>query len=82
VRQMDIIRLKPGERAPTNADRVYINSLRDRKIGWSGAIAVGRDGLFGLGENEYRTAREAEVEAIAWAKRHGVVELQIEIGRA
>jgi hypothetical protein len=82
VRQMHIIRLKPGERAPTSADRVYINSLRDPKNGWSGAIAVGREGLFGIGVNEYRTAQEAEAEAIAWAERHGVVELQIEIGRA
>lgn len=75
---MKITRLKPGERAPDTADRAHINRFRDGKNGWIGALGHGREGVYGIGKNDYRSIKEAEREAIEWARGNDVRELLIE----
>jgi hypothetical protein len=73
-----IKKLKPGERAPETADRIYIDRLPDGRIAWTGSVDVGGKAVFGASPAEFATVQEAETDAIAWAKGHGATDLLIE----
>ena len=75
---MEITRLKPGERAPEDADRIHINKLPNGRHGWTGSVGYASEALFGLGKNEDQSAEDAEAEGIAWAEMRGVTHLMIE----
>jgi hypothetical protein len=73
-----IRKLKPGERAPDTADRIYIERLDDGRISWTGSVDVGGRAVSGASPVDFATIQEAETDAIAWARGHGATELQIE----
>jgi hypothetical protein len=73
-----IRKLKPGERAPESADRVYIDRSGEGRISWTATVAVGGKAVFGASPADFATIQEAETDAIAWAREHGATELQIE----
>ena len=73
-----IRKLKPGERAPETADRIYIERLGDGRISWTGSVDVAGKAVFGASSADFATIQEAETDAIAWARGHGATELQIE----
>ena len=73
-----IRKLKPGERAPETADRIYLDRLEDGRISWTGSIDVGGKALSGASPTAFATIQEAETDAIAWARGHGATDLQIE----
>jgi hypothetical protein len=75
---MEVVRLKPGERAPEGADRIHIHVLPNGKAGWDGSVAFSREAVFGVSENSERLADDAEAEAIEWARGHGATELFVE----
>lgn len=75
---MFIRKLKPGERAPETADRIYINRLADGRIAWTGSLDGGGKAVFRASSADFGTIQEAETDAIAWARGHGATELLIE----
>ena len=75
---MFIRKLRPGERAPDTADRIYIDRRQSGQISWSGSLEVGGKAVVGASPLGFATIQEAETDAIAWARRHGATELQIE----
>ena len=75
---MFIRKLRPGERAPDTADRIYIDRRQSGQISWSGSVDVGGKAVVGASPLGFATIQEAETDAIAWARRHGATELQIE----
>lgn len=75
---MFIRKLRPGERAPDTADRIYIGRVGDGRISWTGSVYAGGKAVFGASPADFATIQEAETDAIAWARGHGAIELQIE----
>ena len=75
---MFIRKLKPGERAPETADRIQITRLGDGRVSWSGSLEVGGRAVTAASPGGFATIQEAETDAIAWARKHGSSELQIE----
>lgn len=79
---MRITRLKPGERASDEDDRIYIDRLSDDRVAWAGSIAVGGSAVFGTSRINHPTIEAAEAEAVEWAASHGASEIIIEIDHA
>ena len=75
---MHIRKLRAGERASDTADRISIDRRADGRISWTGSVDVGRKTVLGSSPGDFATVQEAETDAIAWARKHGVTELQIE----
>lgn len=75
---MFIRKLKPGERAPESADRIYIDRLDGGRISWTGSLEVAGKAVFGASPSDFATIQEAETDAIAWARGHGATNLLIE----
>lgn len=75
---MFIRKLRPGERAPETADRVYIDRLADGRISWTGSVEAAGKAVFGSSPTNFSTIQEAETDAIAWARGYGATDLQIE----
>jgi len=73
-----IRKLRPGERALNNADRIYIERLTDGRICWSGSVHAGGKAVLGASPTDFATIQEAETDAIAWARGHGTTKLEIE----
>jgi hypothetical protein len=73
-----IRKLKPGERAPETLDHVIINRLADGRISWSGSVDLAGKPVLGASPSNFATIQEAETDAIAWARKQGATELQIE----
>jgi hypothetical protein len=73
-----IRKLRPGERAPDTADRIYVDRLTDGRISWTGSVYAGGKAVLGASPTDFATIQEAEIDAIAWARGHGTTELQIE----
>jgi hypothetical protein len=76
--QVFIKKLKPDERAPETADRVYIERAADGRISWNGTVDVAGKAVSGVSSLDFATVQEAETDAIAWARENGVTELQIQ----
>jgi hypothetical protein len=75
---MFIRKLKPGERASEEGDRISIARLSTGRISWSGLLDAGRTGVTAISPIDFPSIQEAETDAIAWARGHGATELQIE----
>lgn len=75
---MFIRKIKPGERAPESAPRIYIDRLDDGRFSWTGSVEVGGETVLGGSPDHFATIQEAETDAIAWARARGATELQIE----
>jgi len=75
---MFIRKLRPGERAPDSVDRIHIDRLTDGRISWTGSVAAAGKAILGAGSINFPTIQEAETDAIAWARRYGATDLQIE----
>ena len=75
---MFIRKLRPGERAPETADRVYIDRQGDGRISWTGSVLAAGNAVLGNSGAHFATIQEAETDAIAWARTQGTTELQIE----
>jgi hypothetical protein len=73
-----IRKLKPGERAPVNVDRITINRLADGQMSWTGSVEARGRPLSGASPASFETIQEAETDAIAWARARGTTSLQIE----
>jgi hypothetical protein len=73
-----IRKLRPGERAPETADRIYLNRVEGGRVSWTGSIAVRGKAVLGANPAAFANIQEAETDAIAWAREHGATELQIE----
>jgi hypothetical protein len=72
-----IRKLRPGERADA-AHRIHIDRLANGRISWSGSVEAGGMAVFGASSADFATIQEAETNAVAWAKKYGATELQIE----
>jgi hypothetical protein len=72
-----IRKLRPGERAPGRADRIYIDRLGGQ-LSWTGSVEVEGSAVVGASASQFTTIQEAEMDAIAWARGQGVTELHIE----
>jgi hypothetical protein len=75
---MFIRKLKPGERAAEEADRISIARLSTGRISWSCLLDAGRRAVMATSPIDFASIQEAETDAIAWARGHGATELQIE----
>jgi len=75
---MFIRKLRPGVRAPATTDRICIDRLADGRISWSGLVQAAGKAVFGSSPTNFSTIQEAETDAIAWARRYGATDLQIE----
>jgi hypothetical protein len=75
-----IVRVKIGE-GPDWANRVVIDRTGDL-YEWTGNLDVGGEAIFGASPAEFKSAQEAEADALAWAMSHGATELMIEIDDA
>lgn len=78
---MKIIRLKPGERAPEDSDRIVINSLPSGKHGVSGVTATREArpaSIHMVAENGMTSDGEAEAAGIRWAMQHPIDVLYVE----
>jgi outer membrane protein assembly factor BamB len=73
-----IRKLRPDERALGTADRIYLDRLERGNISWTGSVVVAGKEVFGASSAGFATILEAETDAIAWARRHGATDLQIE----
>jgi len=73
-----IRKLRPGERAPETADRIYIDRLADGRISWTGSVEASGKPVVGTSPTDFSTIQEAETDAIAWARSYGATDLQIE----
>lgn len=73
-----IRKLRPGERAPDKADRIYIDRLQDGRISWTGSLEAAGKAVLGASSTSFSTIQEAETDAIAWARGYGSTDLQIE----
>ena|SRR6478672_2972161 len=73
-----IRKLKPGEQARANVDRITINRLADGQMSWTGSVGVRGRPVSGAGPAAFETVQEAETDAIAWARARGTTNLQIE----
>lgn len=74
---MFIRKLRPGERAPGTADRVYIGRVGG-DVSWTGTVKVKGSAVVGASAAQFTTIQEAETDAIAWARSQGATKLQIE----
>jgi hypothetical protein len=78
---MEIVRLKPGERAPDDSDRVTVNSLPSGKHGFTGVTATREErpaAVYAGSENALPSYNEAEEAGIAWAEQHEIAILYVE----
>lgn len=75
---MFIRKLRPGERAPETVDRIYIDRLVDGRLSWTGSVEAAGKTVLGSSPTDFSTIQEAETDAIAWARRYGATDLQIE----
>lgn len=78
---MKIVRLKPGERAPDDSDRITINSLPSGKHGVSGVTATRETrpaAVYMVTENAVASDSDAEAAGIRWAMQHPIDILYVE----
>ncbi|MEA3052780.1 MAG: hypothetical protein QOG72_1683 [Sphingomonadales bacterium] len=78
---MKIIRLKPGERAPDESDRIVINALPTGRYGASGITATRERrpaAVCMVTENSLASDGEAEAAGIRWAAQHPIEVLYVE----
>ena len=75
---MVIRKLRPGKSAPEAANRIHIDRLADGRISWTGSVESAGRAVFGTSPTGFSTIQEAETDAIAWARRYGATDLQIE----
>jgi hypothetical protein len=76
-----VTRVKPGE-VPDTADCIRIDRLAPDKFAWMGSIDIGGSAAFGYSPNDFRSADEAEANAVAWAAGHGATEILVEVCNA
>lgn len=73
----NLTRVKNGT-SPDTVDRVSIDLDRGGFYSWKGLIFVEGHLLFGGSPPEFRTADEAEIDAVSWARARGVIRLFVE----
>ncbi|HEX8573066.1 MAG TPA: hypothetical protein VF759_09970 [Allosphingosinicella sp.] len=78
---MKIVRLKPGERAPDDSDRIIVNSLPNGRHGVTGVTANRRsrpEAVTMITPNALASDGEAEAAGIRWAMQHPIDVLYVE----
>jgi len=75
---MFIRKLRPGDRAPVDTDRVSLSRVSDGRIAWTASLDRNGNCVSRASSSNFETVQEAETDAIAWARRQGAFELQIE----
>lgn len=73
---MDIIRLEPGRRAPSDSDCISIDPLPGGRFNLTGCVLAGEDSVSLVGE-PFDSPDMAESEGVAWAKSQGVETLYV-----
>ena len=74
---MFIRKLRPGDRAPVNVDRISL-SRSDGHIAWTASLDRNGNVVVRASNRHFETIQEAETDAIAWARLQGAFEIQIE----
>ena len=73
-----IRKLRPGDRAPVDADRISLSRVCDGRIAWTGSLDRNGNSVSRASSRNFETIQEAETDAIAWARLQGAFELQID----
>jgi len=76
---MEVIRLKHGQDAPEDEDRVRVTVLGPEASRWGGSIAFRKEAVFKECPDYYPSREAAEKDALEWAETHGVETLYIEV---